>query len=125
MSALRPKVRCTNPECPAEGGPWTGQRHRKSALEAPCPVCSSAVELAVGPGPVPEGEPPPEPRPKRQPFPPPFCGVPKVKVDDVRFGHAANQRIAKLMLERQHRGKSKADLVGWVLDQWGAGVLAP
>lgn len=109
-------VVCTNPDCTgSEGRPWTSRRKARNALDEPCPCCLSAVM---------EGshQPPPSAAKESRPQHIPFMGVPKVTVDDVRFGQGAHQRLEQLARRPEHRARTRAQLVGWVLDQWGAGL---
>lgn len=56
--AKRKNVVCTNEDCG-----WHGERKTKTALDGPCPKCSSAVRLVV-PGDEPEEAPAPAPPPR-------------------------------------------------------------
>lgn len=141
----RKLVQCTNEECPevaSTGAPWKGQRKSHRATEEPCPRCSSAVVVVMDgarldPIVTPLAEameratvevdefvrdralPEAPPRPLR----PPYIGRPTVTCHDpVRYGLAAHQRLEALARRKEHRGKTRAELVGWALDQWGAGL---
>lgn len=139
----RKTVQCTNEECPdvaERGRPWMGQRKAHKACEEPCPRCSSAVaetapEEPASPRAV-EAEPDPHiideaeaarllALPPSKPLRSPFIGRPTVTVGEVRYGLGAHQRLEALARSRDHRHRSREELVGWVLDQWGAGLLEP
>lgn len=139
----RKLVQCTNDECPevaASGQPWKGQRKNSRATEEPCPRCSSAVVVVAGDArleavgalvepeaaSVEEAE-----KPSgllvaagvRPPLREPFSGRPTVTCHEpVRYGLAAHQRIEALARSREHRGRSRSEIIGWVLDRWGAGI---
>jgi hypothetical protein len=117
--AKRKNVRCTNEECS-----WHGERKTATALDGPCPKCSSAVQLAA-PDPAPPSElqaiaeaptviAPPAAAARKGPY---IGPPPKVVLGEVRVGHAARQLLAA---NSENGRRSLADVAGELLDRMAA-----